>query len=585
LPSSQSRLYAQLLENRLLCALLAGLVLLGLAFRLYAVSSTGIGGNDTILYYSLAEHWLQGEFSFQIAHGAHVFRPVFLAFNALALLVFGSTGHAINLANIFLDGGSMVLLAALGWTISRQWSVVLASVLVFACLPIAIWSSRQELPHTLSTFLVLLAVLVYVRALLVSAGRSQYVKLAMSGLFLGAAVMTHEELALLAIPMGIFLLFHRTSDTGNRLKESSGCLAAFLGVPLVTAIGVYVLEAETVERAVGKLFSFESGSNVFLPEVASRYLWNVMTGTTSAAFAILCGFSVLCIALAFLFRRSGRSQDNLYWAGFLFSVPIVFVAIYTPMFNTIFSRGFLPLVPLMVLGVCLVLSWITARLSKASTAAIIFPILALIVISNLASYSAFAVGNRRYAKSWAEPIWSSRANIEKGLQEFKVDARYVQSYATHWHYIYTALKGKIRPSERLLVLPITTMYSPGRRALQTQAYFGDDAIFRVDFPGKSIAEIVREKNVRWVLFTTGQQRKVPRNIALYQYNGEWSERRRIDLARDYGLARYSVRQEYGQLAKFLQEANAEPRMPFQNGSFEQRVARVWYLPEGWDGQR
>jgi 4-amino-4-deoxy-L-arabinose transferase-like glycosyltransferase len=577
-PSSTPRVNAEKPDNRLLYVIVSGVVLLGLALRLYGLSATGIGGNDTIYYYSLAERWLAGDITFQIAHGAHVFRPVFLAFNALALAVFGQADYAIKLANILLDGGSMVMLAGLAWTVSRQWSVVIASVLSYACLPIAIWASRQELPHTLSTFLVLLTFVLFVRSLSSHSGARRYKQLVFAGLSLGAAVMTHEELALLAVPLGAFLLAYRHTDTGSWPRAAAKRLAAFLLVPAFAVVGIYIIEADTVEKLLGKLFSSEAGSNISYPELASRYLWNVVAGTTSAAFAILAGLSVVVVILAYWVKRGVKSREELYWAAFFLIVPLVFVAIYAPFFNTIFSRGYLPMVPMAFLGVFLVLAYVTAQLSRAKTAAVFVPVLAFLLISNLASYSAFAVGNRRYAKTWAQPIWPTIASMGKGIEEFLIDARYVASYATHWHHIYAALAGKVGPSERLLVLPITTMYSPGRRALQTNAYFGDDVVFRVDFPGQTIAEIVNEKEIRWVLFTTGQQRKVPKRLVRYQYNGEWSEAMTIDLARDYGFTGYSVNGEFDQLLAFLRAANAIPQSPFQADSFEQRVARVWYLP-------
>jgi 4-amino-4-deoxy-L-arabinose transferase-like glycosyltransferase len=127
------------------------LLITALSLRIYGIKTIGLGGSDTILYFSLAEQWLQGNFVFRIGESTSVLRPVLLGFNALALQVFGHFDHAIKLANVLLDVVNLLLLALLAWLVSRRYTVVLACAASYAILPLAIWASRQELPHTLST--------------------------------------------------------------------------------------------------------------------------------------------------------------------------------------------------------------------------------------------------------------------------------------------------------------------------------------------------------------------------------------------------------------------------------------------------
>ena len=107
-------------SRHVFAAALAAVVVVALFIRWDGLFAIGVGGNDTILYYSLAERWLQGDFVFRIGDSIAVYRPVLLGFNALALKVFGHSDYAIKLANILLDGVNLLLLARLSWLISRR---------------------------------------------------------------------------------------------------------------------------------------------------------------------------------------------------------------------------------------------------------------------------------------------------------------------------------------------------------------------------------------------------------------------------------------------------------------------------------
>jgi hypothetical protein len=47
------------LKQALLITLLISVGAIGLSVRLYGITTIGIGGSDTILYYSLAEQWIR----------------------------------------------------------------------------------------------------------------------------------------------------------------------------------------------------------------------------------------------------------------------------------------------------------------------------------------------------------------------------------------------------------------------------------------------------------------------------------------------------------------------------------------------
>ena len=96
-------------------ALLLPIILSALGLRLLGITDIGVGGSDTILYFTLAESWHRGDFVFRIGDSTTVFRPVLLAFNGMALSAFGHTDAAIKLANVSADALNMCLLATLAW--------------------------------------------------------------------------------------------------------------------------------------------------------------------------------------------------------------------------------------------------------------------------------------------------------------------------------------------------------------------------------------------------------------------------------------------------------------------------------------
>ena len=522
----------------------------------------GVGGSDTIYYFTLAEYWLRGDPVFRIGEGVQVLRPVLLAFNTFALWLFGHTDYAIKLAYVLLDTVNLLLLAALAWRMGGRVPVVMGSAAAYALLPLAAWASRQELPHTVSTTCVLAALYLLQRGLAAGSSRA----LALAGLCLGAAALTHEELVLLAPPLAIAVGVGARARNAGALRD----LAAFLGLPALAALALVATQPEEILPRLGA--NFLPGG--FYPEVFGRFLWNVVAGSLSVVAALLA----LC-ALVMLLWRSWRERPvspAVAWGLFCLLVPAAFVALYALFFSTIFPRGFLPLVPLLVIGMFLGAD--SLRLQGAlATTTLISALVALLVVSNLASYSAFAVGNRRYSSTWAQPVWPGPQNLRLGYREFLQDARYVPGYASHWRAVHDAVPGPVDAANRLLILPSTAMYSPGRRPLQNRVYFGDDAIYRIDHPELSLAELVQQYNIRWVLFTTGQRRGEPSALRRYLYNGRWAPREPVDLAAAYSMPRYSAQAEYGQLLRYLASVGARELDVFPAGSFESQVARLWRL--------
>ena len=563
-------------SHRLFIIALLGIAVVALSVRLYGLTTIGVGGNDTILYYTLAEHWLKGDFVFKIGDSIQVFRPVLLAFNALALKVFGHSDYAIKLANTLLDVINLLLLSLLAWLISRRYAVVLASAVTYAFLPIAIWSARQELPHTSSAFFILSA---YLFIWLATSGKFRLAYTFLAGLCVGAAALTHEELIFLAAPLALFLLFAPRFQ-GGADTLASGCrrLAVFSAAPVVAIAIVMYLESAVVQSVISGSISSASNSERFYPEVFGRFLWDGIVGSTSAALAISL---MLCMGYFCWQLKPGLRKSDLpftLWVGFCVLTPIGFVALYAVFFNALFPRGFLPLTPLLIVAVYYCVARITEGGSNFFSGITIAVLVVLIALSNLASFSAFNVANRRFSSAWAEPVWPTSAGLKQGYGEFIVDAKYVPSYATHWRAIFYAFDGKVDVHHKLLLMPSTIIYAPGRRALQTDVYFGDNAVYRLDHTQQTLDEIVRDSEIKWIVLTLGQLRTAPPRLGRYLYNGEWAESGPLDLAHAYGMDSYSEKAEFKALLRYLRVVGATEVFPYPRGSFEARVSRAWLLP-------
>ena len=175
-------------------------------------------------------------------------------------------------------------------------------------------------------------------------------------------------------------------------------------------------------------------------------------------------------------------------------------------------------------------------------------------------------------------MWPTVENLKTGRAQIKGHINHYNSYYGHWRAVHDALGDKVNTENRLLVMPSVVFYSAGRRALQTDVYLGDNAVFRLDHYTQSLREIIHERDIKYIIFTSGQIRDEPTQFAPYRYNDQWGEVRPIDLASEYAMEEYSQKEEYQQLRKLLEELGAKKLSPFKMGSFDQTRAKIWQLP-------
>lgn len=560
--------------------LVAIITIIAAATRFYGLSEVGLGGNDSILYYSLAEQWLKGNFVFRIGDSVEVFRPILLAFNAIALAIFGHSDYAIKLANAALDTMSLLLIAILAWRISSRRTVVLGSVLAYALLPAALWAARQETPHTLSTFLVLSAYLLLHPAFARQQLHRQRTYLFLAGLLMALATLTHEELIFLAAPAAACTAYVAIKFHGRSCLAAALETGLFLLAPVAALLIIFISEGDVVSSAATGALHMHGPNMSAYPEVFGRYFWNVLIGASSIIFCVLVAICIAYVTLSLIAHRSSpppeRRQFNL-WTTLLLSSALFYIALSAVFFSAIFPRNFLPLMPTLFICVFYTVAVIGSHKRKLTTVLIVLTACACI-LSSVASFSAFNVANRRFSQTWAKPMWPTVGSLEKGKAQIRGHINHDNSYYGHWRAVHDALGDRVDNENRLLVLPSVVFYSAGRRALQTDVYLGDNAVFRLDHYTQSLREIIHERDIKYIIFTSGQIRNEPTQLAPYRYNDTWGQVRPIDLASEYAMKEYSQKEEYRQLRKLLEELGAKKLPLFKMGSFDQTRAKIWQLP-------
>ena len=558
----------------LLC--FATIAFVGGFFRFVGLTEVGIGGNDTIYYYTLAEYWSRGHFVFSIGDSVKVSRPVLLSFNTAALQLLGHTDYAIKWANAGIDTLNIVLVGLLAWLSSRRWRVTIAAATVYAATPMALWAARIELPHVLSTTCVLLAAISLCASIERNGVRSRSAWAFGAGLGILLATLTHEELILLATPFCLTLLLdsvwiRQEAWLASLLMPALAALAPLVGVVLLLSAGS--AEVADISASAGEaptiLFTMleRMGRNLTVALVVS-FSW--------VSAVLILAASVLLVIKTAQSDRLNLQQRIL--AIFLIGTPLIAIALYSLFFASLFPRNVLPLVPLWLTVLC----WAPAlALQRPWTQGLTLALVTLVTVgSNLSSYHDFKVANRRFGHEFPQFELPSPENWERSIYRLSISANYdTETYWNHWRNIHTALKDRVNEKNRLLVVPSTVFYAPGRRALQTDAYFGDDAIYRLDHTGTGLAQLVREKQIKFVIWTTGQLRRPPTMVSLYQYDHRWGTPETIDLAASLGIPAYSEQSEGNSVLRFLQRVGAKQLRVFEAGSWDQGRARVFELPD------
>ncbi|MEM6797343.1 MAG: hypothetical protein AAF725_25460, partial [Acidobacteriota bacterium] len=172
-------------------AVLALLFLLAAWIRFGGLTERGLYGSDTVYYTQIARSWSEGDFVYGVGERRATHRPVVFALFGAALAVFGHHDAAIPWLTAGLDCLNILLVFALFRLLepARPWLAAWGAGL-YAFLPFAVYQSRIELTHTLSTTATLLSVTLFLRALGASSSPGlQAARLAACGAATGVAAL------------------------------------------------------------------------------------------------------------------------------------------------------------------------------------------------------------------------------------------------------------------------------------------------------------------------------------------------------------------------------------------------------------
>jgi hypothetical protein len=278
--------------------------------------------------------------------------------------------------------------------------------------------------------------------------------------------------------------------------------------------------------------------------------------------------------------RGGTDSDKLYLRsyGFCMGVFLAFLAMYAFFLDTVFVRALLPVLPLVIIAVFYSLVLALYRSGRVVSSLVVILVSVVLSLANLGAYSALKVSNRKFSDHWDRPAWPDLDSWRQGYYGFLNDAAYLPSYYTYWAKVHDALSGRVDEQNRVLLLPSTAIYAPGRRPLQVKAYFGDNVIYRLDHTDLSIQELVRDYRIRYIVFALGQLRRTPTRHSRYLYDRQWAEPEAVDLAREYGMKSYSERAEIYRVMRYVNAIGATELPLLSPGSFEARTTKIWKLP-------
>lgn len=549
--------------------LLTVLLLSAVFLRFYKLDEKGLSGSDSVYYTTIAEAWSQGNISYQVGSSTRVYRPVVFAFFAAAFTIFGHNDSAIKRMNASVDTINIGLVFLICYLLApRNVWPAFASALLYAFLPLALFFARIELVHVTSGLMVLLSVLFFILACQTPPTWKSKLFFSLSGVFVGCAALTHEELLFLIPGFLAFLFVNLTLGSYSPTPIKTFVLDSILF--LVSALGVcinlFLVHQDLVSRQATAVFAGPRAQGVpFFDRVlayferGSRYLWDALMANSSvvlaAFFLPILFFVVLRLVYRLWQRRLGPSSLSVpYILPILVLAYFACYAYFIP--NFYFIRLFLPLMPLVLISFVVWYFHFFQRLWKMGANVVVvliaFGMLAL-NFDNFKNYWMFRT--KSFTTTWASPALSFELDLVESYRQF-VASQYTPSPE---RTIYEALKGKIHTGAKLLITSSITYPYPGRRVLQVGYYFGDNAIYMIDHI-EPLDEVITKYHIKYILFTTlrADQRFLRNKFyQKYEYDGQWT-RAPLQLGASYGFApgEYSLQKEYEALIEYLQTRNA-----------------------------
>ena len=443
----------------------------------------GIHGSDTVYYTAIAESWADGRPRW-FGRQEPLHREAVFALDALALRYFGRNDSSIKKLRAGADCLSMLLLSGLTFLLSgRRALPAIGAAALWAFLPRALYMARSELVHSLTATFVLLAT----TSLILSTrarNRGRWGWLVVSGLSAAIAARTHEEMFLLLPALFLAWLVGR-----QRRRPRAAVTLALLGLPMFAATGPIVakglveriLRLQLGTRPVGVAFDPEQVQSTIdsMPANLARMGWNGVVQNTSVAFALTLVVVVASVIAAWAHREVRRPRR---WSAHhtRATLPLVVVLAFTASYSTVFtfsySRVFLPLVPLLVVGVASWTSLLPFDRCRGWCGARSLSVCLLLVPLNFCG----PWTQRDDPRHWLEATGPKRGLFDLDIQN-GWDRLWWASWRTDWYrQRFEEMKELVTEESRLLVAPSPQFPWPGRRRFQLGFYFGNEALYLLD---------------------------------------------------------------------------------------------------------
>ncbi len=550
--------------------------------RFYKIKEIGTNRRgDDISYTNIAKSWSEGNFIFRNSSSeATMFRPAVYIFYATGIKLFGYHDYSIKMINAFFGSLNILLIffICLIMTEKNLW-LSLSSALIYALLPVAIYYSRVEMTHTISSTMTLLCFLFFVLYFQSERVREKYLFLIFSGIFVALAALAHEDLILVAFGFLAFLFANIIFQANKKLAirtfiKDAGIFSIF---PLITSHFIIALGSDFIGmlQKVKNANQNTAGITGYM-DWFFRYMWHAISANCSKAtlylFLLVSVFVfVKMVQNLFKIKRFHFSIPPLFFLPL--AVVIVYIALYAYFIRFFAMRLFLPLVPLVFMAILMWL-WKVLDIFSLKFANGILVFIALFIIPlHVEQFKDFTESQGPGYPYKRGFTFYPDFNISRGLKRFAS-----LNYRKTWARLrYEELKDKVNENARVLITSSYILSERGRRIFQLEYYFGDNAIYIIDHD-EPLDDLIAQYKIKYVLFSTCLKvtRRAPKEEAYerYRYNGQWAKPQPIVFGSSYGFKKgdYSIAKEFTYLIKYLDSKKA--KILYRTGFYQGKISTI-----------
>lgn len=441
-------------------ALFILILVFSISIRFNGLSSNGIHGTDTFIYWEIAQNWARGEFVFNTdpwGSDINFFRPIFYALNLLSVKLFGINDFSLRLLIGIFESGTIVLLFVLGTRLFGLTVGLVASIL-YSITPASLVWSQSELVHPYVSFFILASI----TSVYWSYPRFSNIGLIIGGILSALASLSHGSANFLILGIAISILFESWRISTNRRTFR-----------VLFPVAMFSFAAATLYLFVMFLFGFIRSLAAILSEINIQH--NYAGGVENSLSLIVDGGFIQntsFIFTAFFFVSFIISifityRESKVYPAFVLILPTIYLIFYSAIFGgEANGRFFLSLVPFSALLIAFVLSTIIP--SKIFFRQLLLILLILIIVIPTLIWR-----------------WGTTSALYEGREKGEARA------------VYEALKDVVSENNRLLVAPFQARNWPKR--IDAWPYLSSNYVrYLFDCRENSLQDFFAAENVRYV---------------------------------------------------------------------------------------